>query len=344
MNDNALYFPYIAVPNERWTIKTLLYWDKLSSIVPMAFVDRPEKLGSFMRDLVEVGLVEQVIPSRYIQNTEEFERLFIELVESHLNKRPIHMDARENERAHVRTRIHVEKMWGIPKYLVDRGLAEQVDYSWYNVDVRFANLFMAYLASCLGGNSELNAVPVTNDLAFASMFVGDAPRRAVSRDVHRHKARQVVLDALLPFPNEVVTLEKLVQFKLRKGHLLPALRRLVESKCAFIAGLETASLREMATRQAIEDCRQQVDEIVDAMRPSWGKISFGSLVPLFLGGMSFTSADISTPGGLTVAGLTFAVSAYQAITGVQGLTHVQERRPLAYVAHAHSKFRLKYTE
>ncbi|WP_256956848.1 hypothetical protein [Vibrio diabolicus] len=44
MNDNALYFPYISVPNEKWTLKTLLYWDKLASIVPMEHMGNPEKL------------------------------------------------------------------------------------------------------------------------------------------------------------------------------------------------------------------------------------------------------------------------------------------------------------
>lgn len=63
MRNNALYFPYISVPDEKWTIKTLLYWDKLSSIVPMDYIGEPEQLSPFMRELVHGNLVEQIFPA-----------------------------------------------------------------------------------------------------------------------------------------------------------------------------------------------------------------------------------------------------------------------------------------
>ena len=81
MRNNALYFPYISIPNERWTIKTLLYWDKLSSIVPMEYIDRPESLDDFMRRLVQAGMVEQLFPAQYLRHINEFETLFMELVD-----------------------------------------------------------------------------------------------------------------------------------------------------------------------------------------------------------------------------------------------------------------------
>lgn len=81
---NALYFPYISVPDEIWTVKTLLYWDKLSSIVPMEYIERPEELGPFMQELVHEGLVQQVFPAAYLHQLELFEDCFICFVEKRI--------------------------------------------------------------------------------------------------------------------------------------------------------------------------------------------------------------------------------------------------------------------
>ena len=80
MRDNALYFPYISVPNDRWTIKTLLYWDRLSSIVPMDHIDSPEQFSPFMHSLVQENLVEQVFPAHHLFEIPDFERCFIKLI------------------------------------------------------------------------------------------------------------------------------------------------------------------------------------------------------------------------------------------------------------------------
>jgi hypothetical protein len=115
MRNNALYFPYISVPNERWTIKTLLYWDKLSSIVPMEYIDRPEALDDFMRRLVEAGMVEQLFPAQYLQHINEFEKLFVELVDRQMGR--THVSPTKHEVRRIR--IHVEKLGNIPEYLLE---------------------------------------------------------------------------------------------------------------------------------------------------------------------------------------------------------------------------------
>ncbi|RBI68912.1 hypothetical protein DQ400_06020 [Vreelandella sulfidaeris] len=86
MRDNALYFPYISVPKDRWTIKTLLYWDKLSSIVPMDHIDNPQQLTPFMQELVQEELVEQVFPAHHLYEIPDFEKCFIKLIEHRIKK------------------------------------------------------------------------------------------------------------------------------------------------------------------------------------------------------------------------------------------------------------------
>lgn len=194
MRSNALFFPYIALPNEAWTVKSLLYWDKLSSIVPLDYLDRPEQMSGFMRELLMEGLVEPIMPGQYIHRIAQFDESFIQLVEHRLRRRP--PITKPNG---PRSRIHAEKLGAIPDFLVESGLARRVNWNWYDVESATANLFMAYLAACLGAIPEVDAAPVTNQVAFARYLqphlwqVGRHPAR-------RQEVRGVVLDNLLPAP------------------------------------------------------------------------------------------------------------------------------------------------
>ncbi|WP_336333750.1 hypothetical protein [Pseudomonas putida] len=57
MSNNALYYPYMSIPQDAWSARTLPYWDGLATIVPMDHLYRPEQLSQFMRGLLSEGLV-----------------------------------------------------------------------------------------------------------------------------------------------------------------------------------------------------------------------------------------------------------------------------------------------
>lgn len=173
MRNNALYFPYIEPPQDSWTTKALLYWDKLSCIVPIDHLSYPEQMSTFMRTLLTEGLVEPVIPAQFIYRVERFDTSFIELIENrfrHLPPRIEHAKAAP----HRTKRIHVEKLGEIPYFLVQSGLAKQIDEAWYDIEAKTANQFMSYLAACLGAIPDVNATPVTDKAIFASNL---RPRR-----------------------------------------------------------------------------------------------------------------------------------------------------------------------
>lgn len=336
MRDNVLYFPYISIPNEKWTIKTLLYWDKISSIVPMEYIDEPEKLSPFMQQLVQEELVEQVFPAHYLHRIESFEDTFIQMIDHRLNilRRFNKSKARIHQgKFGARSMIHAEKLGQIPDYLIKKGLASRVDYSWYEVDKTVAKLFMAYLASCLGGIDAVNATPVTNQITFSRLF-GDFKYNAKKNLRNHQEAREVILDSLLPVPSEDISLDKLVRFKSDYGHLLPPLRRKVETHCASIALLPNKEDRVLSTEQFIADCFDDVNEITEAMRPTWNNISFGSLYPLFGAGFTLHATNAGNDLAYAGAAFTFAASAYQAIASIRGNRITQEKKPLAYMVHA----------
>lgn len=341
MRDNALFFPYISVPNDQWTIKTLLYWDKLSSIVPLDHIDDPQQFTPFMQDLVREELVHQIFPSHFLHEIPDFEKCFINLIEHRLAK--IKKVRSKNATEHPNQAqnwisIHAEKLGAIPEYLIEQGLALRSDYAWYEVDGWVANLFMAYLASCLGSLEEVNAAPVTNQISFSRMF-GDMPsyQRKINAAAH-HKARDIILHSLLPVPDKGVTLDELLRFKIDHGHLLPRLRRSIETHCSIASTLPNLEDREQLTDDFITNSRDTVAEITDAMRPTWSQISFGSIVPLFGAGFTLQSTPISNQIGYVGAACTLAACAYQALASARGNREGELRKPLAYIAHANRRF------
>jgi hypothetical protein len=69
MTDKLLYFPYINLPNTDWTVRTLLYYEKVGSIVPDDFFYAPEKnYDPFMLELVKQELVFPINPISQLDN------------------------------------------------------------------------------------------------------------------------------------------------------------------------------------------------------------------------------------------------------------------------------------
>lgn len=332
MNDNALYFPYISVPNEKWTLNTLLYWDKVASITPMDHTHNPEQMTPFMRELLQQGLIRQIFPAEHIHKIMGFEKYFIKMISKRLTSQSRILSGNQ-----PRSLIHVEKLGDIPHFLVERGLAEKVNSSWYNIDTWVANLFMSYLATCLSYLDDINAVPVTNKVKFASIYGTLTPSGRNATKKHYVKSRDVILRELLPVPDEKVCLDKLLRFKDDHGHLLPALRRKVEAHCATIASLDSSESRIQVTESFIADCNIDIQEITDAMNPSWTKIVLGSLTPLYGTGLVLAGSIGANDMALAGAGMLFVEGVYKAVSSIPGSNDKIFERPMAYAAHARSE-------
>lgn len=340
MPANALFFPYIALPDDAWTTKALLYWDRLSSIVPRDHLHRPEQMSPFMRDLLTEGLVVPVIPGRYIRQIPRFDESFIELIEARLRRSRrrefLGLPMRRMDAENM-SLIHAEKLGEIPDFLVKVGLARRVDWNWFDIESTTTNLFMAYLAACLGAVPDVNATPVTNQLAIARHLMPKPPQLRVDR-VDRQRVRDVILRQLLPVPAERIDLATLVKFKHQHGVLLQRFRTTVEAECTRIAALPAADRIE-ASDAFLQACRQEIDEIKEAMQPSFGRVVLGALMPLAAAG----AAVQAVPPGQAVASwgaaASLLVAIYTAVTSIQGPRTIQNR-PLAYVAHARSTFGL----
>ena len=47
--NSLLYYPYINLPKNNWTIRALLYYDNVNSIVPEQYFNEPERYDPFMQ-------------------------------------------------------------------------------------------------------------------------------------------------------------------------------------------------------------------------------------------------------------------------------------------------------
>lgn len=331
MSNNALYFPNISVPSTVWTAQAILYWDKLVSIVPLDHLDNPERLSSNTRDLMTEGLVEPVMPSRYLYRIPEFDKRFIRYIESTMDR--WRKSPRRFPGGNPPARIHAEKLGEIPDFLVDAGLARRSEWPWYEIEEPFAGYFMTYLATVLCALPEVGATPITDRLALAKPL-GLTPAGArIDRGLHATKARQVILKALLPVPAGPLNIHKLVEFKQRHGHLLPQLRTKIELHSARIAAFASPEQRLLETEAFIADSQEQIDEITAAMELSFTRIILGKISPLLGAGLALSyGTDLANSGAAAGAALSLAGTIYEVVSSIRAGRPL-DTKPLAYFAH-----------
>jgi len=333
MPSNALYFPHINVPSNAWTTQAILYWDRLASIVPLDFMENPGQADELTRRLMVEGLVQPVFPAALTYQVERFDECFIEYVERKVIPFRRHLGSMQRKGAV--SLVHAEKLGRIPDFLVDAGLAKQVNASWYQMDTPLANRFMAYLATVLSALPHIDATPITDMALMADTFGMRGRAEAMrARGMHAAKARSSLLKAMLPVPDGPLDVDKLLAFKCRYGELLPKFRERIERHCASVALLSEPEARIQATKEFVDDCEGEIAEITAAMTPAFGKVVLGSLIPLFGSGLAWHATDAGNKIAYAGSAMSFAGAAYQAIASIRDLRLQHERRPLAYVSHA----------
>jgi hypothetical protein len=324
MRDNALYFPYISVPDTAWFTRILLYWDKVSSIVPYDIASSPNQLSSYMKELVDVELVQPVFPANYIYSIPKFERPFLIYIHEKHNQ----LKRRKTQPTKLpRIRLHFEKIETITDDLVKLGLAELDTYPWYEVEAWVANAFMAYLAMTLGKLKEINAAPITDDYESFRLLGGNARSRTSQQ--RRTKAREIVLESILPSPNQPVKVNDLVKFKDKHGHLLQSFRNVVESACIEISSIEDPEMMEEKAQYTIKELQGSINEITCVMKDRWHKVTFATLIPLLGAGVSLLATPLNPPLAFTGASLSLTGAVYQAFANEKQYKEALAQ-PLAY--------------
>ncbi len=222
---NILYYPYINIPNNDWTIRTLLYYDDIAAIVPQEYLWEPERnYDPFMMELVRMSLVIPVNPIDVLDNPWEITRPFIKEIEKHKNS----LEKAQNRFSNLQrnlvhsqkfslARIHSDKFDDEVFYsLKNLGLAIRGDGNWYFVESKTADQLMKYIATIIG--AKTNRIPTTDNLR---------PRFYSIKNLKNQRKRETILESLIPFPQDI-KLDKMLRFKEKYSDLLTAFKNRIE--------------------------------------------------------------------------------------------------------------------
>jgi hypothetical protein len=280
--EKVLYYPYINLPDNKWTIRTILYWDKVGSIIPESY-GKQENFSPFTYNLLNQGLIERVNPHE-IWNVSNYEESLIEAI----TKGDMFIEkSRMNFLAGDFVKIHFEKFhYRVFEKIIELGIAQKVNPTeWYIVESNAAKLMMTFLATIL--SIEKGYQPTTDtksnlDIAFNKVESDKyLSKFHKAHDLITANVRGEVLENIMPYPMEL-DLNKVSRFKERHNDELRYFRKHIE-KIVFSASLiADNSKREIAIKRELSEINEQKESLLRKMKEfNFNKIFFGGACGLF---------------------------------------------------------------
>jgi len=290
---NAIYFPYIEVPRNSWFYRVLLYWNNVSTIIPLEYHNK-SKIGPFMYELIEKKLIRPIYPDEMIKKIPKFDEEFINYIssEEYLKEKRLSINKK------LKTRdLHFDKIESIKDKLIELDLAKKISSPWYEVEQFTAVRYMAYLASKIGNLPDVNSRPTTDDIKYLNGYASDSFLNGKIRsDIET--TRGFLLKELFPSPVGNISPRDIIEFKDENNYELMKCQNKIES--FLIDYISTDSeFRKEKYNQFIHDYNEEKDNIIKLMnKHGWEKINFGDFVTYFgLGGGFGASIARSDPAG-----------------------------------------------
>lgn len=321
--DKILYFPYINLPKTDWTVRALLYYDNIGSIVPQEYFYSPERsYEPFMLELVQRELVIPIDPIQTLDNPWEVSRPFLNFLKDNqklLSKRRQVFIEGKHSRIHLDkfsgARVHADKFDGEIFYQLEQmGLAKRGENNWYQVEKYTADHLMKFLASVI--SSKLKMQPTTD--TYRRRFI------PATKNIH-NKKRETILTNLIPFPEEI-DFNKIRKFKDNHLDLLRAFKNRVEQIVldeTIIEGTELFNVK-------VEELILRKNELTAKMNESQIKnIIFGSVCGVIGASQGLATAEIT---GAFIGGLPGLANAIHSALKIETAEDVFDQSGLKYLA------------
>lgn len=303
--DNLLYYPYINLPDTDWTIRAMLYYDRIGTIVPGQYFNEPERYEPFMLEVVQNELITPIDPMHVIDHPVEISEVFCNYLNDNLKsleKRGVslagsvtsHIRRRDVAPNKTWCRLHADKLdAGIFYNLMHMGLAERIDDYWYNVEKKTADELMTFLASVIARKIDYQPVTDKIDNSFSTAYISNQDFELRTRQYKR----DVILKHLIPYPKEI-DLTNLMRFKERHNDLLRSFRNKVE----LLALNPAFAPDSQHFTVALDDMKMAKEELSAKMNEShMGDIVFGTVCGTVAAGIGILANPVvgAIPGLLS---------------------------------------------
>lgn len=301
--DNLLYYPSINLPDTDWTIRALLYYDNIGSIVPEQYFHEPDLYEPFMREAIQNELITPINPMFVMEHPFEVSERFCNYLSNNpkiIERRRLfgtpergHFQGERNPKTGNWDRLHIDKLDGeIFYHLTHWGLAERIDGYWYKVEKRTANELMTFLASVVANKIDYQPATYRMENSFSTTCANnqDFEWRA------RQYKRDLILKHLIPYPKQI-DLTCLRHFKERHNDLLRSFRNKVE----LLVLNPTITPESPQFIMVLEQMKAAKEELYARMNEShWGEIVFGTVCGTIAAGIGFMANPIigAIPGFL----------------------------------------------
>jgi len=330
--NKILYYPYINVPRTEWTLRTLLYYESIGSIVPQEYFYNPERhYEPFMLELVRNELVVPINPITVLERPWQVSEQFLKYIEKNnirLERARLNFSLGRDSQIHLDkfkgARIHSDKFdENILHHLEQLGLARRGKDRWYDVESKTANHLMKFLATII--SSKLEMLPTT-DYVKPAFF-----RRPA---INQHRKRETILSNLIPFPEEI-NLKKVKKFKEKHFDLLDVFKNKVELIVLDPNIIEGTDL----FNEKVRELQFRKEELSARMNESqFGNIIFGTVCGIIGAVKGLASAE--TTGAIIGAFPGFASAIHSALK-FERAENVFDQSGLKYLALADKRLRNK---
>lgn len=205
------------------------------------------------------------------------------------------------------------------------GLAERIDYNWYNVENKTANDLMFLLSSAIADKIQSIVATDKIDYSFSQIY-------AQNNDVelrNRQYKKDLILKNLIPYPNQI-DLSNLRRFKEKHHDLLIAFRNKVESIVLNSAISPELKIFEVT----LDELKMQKEELSARMNESHlGNINFGTICGTI-------SAAIGLFENSSVAAITGLLSAIYSVCKIERPESIIDQTGLKYLALVDKRMRI----
>jgi hypothetical protein len=251
MERTLLYYPTIDIPNMEWLYSSILYADKVSSIIPHREW-RQDQFPSTIQFLIDQNQYKPIYIEEVLENHGkefgEFENLFISTIDEKFDFSPQQKESIEvgkNIFTHIyRTKIS-EKL---RRYFYTRDLIITKNNETYEMNETIALFYMGLLAQYVAKVTD-------DDLLIPSTDIEKYEEIAFGLPIEKAQTFKLIIENCLPVPIQNTPLEAIIDLKIKRRDELIEFRKFIskiQDKMKKATSKEEVKEVQIEAKEAIE--------------------------------------------------------------------------------------------